>query len=395
MTAPSWLRAVAAVMRREVAGWRAHPRELLLLAVLPLASGGLFIALLERGTPSELPVAVVDFDRSALSRRITRALDASPSMRVSTVLGSTEEAANLVRRGSVYGIVTVPADFENDLRRGRAPTVVVDYNAQWMLPGSLIRRDARTAAATLGAGVEIAARTARGEPASVAMARIEPVQVDARAVFNPQLNYGHFLLPAVLPAMLQIFVLLQAVAAVGRELRRATAGEWLGVAGQRPWAALAGKMALPTAWFAGLALAMLILLHRVMHVPMRGSWPVLAGGTVLLVLACQAVGVMLVAWTANLRLATSFAAFYGGVAFAFAGVTFPLGGITWGPRAWADLLPLRHYVSLAFEQAMRGAPVSASMPELCALSLFVAVPLALSMPRLATVLRDARCWGRL
>lgn len=389
--AGSWLSAAAAAARREMAALRARPRELLMLSVLPVVSWGFFLALLAPGSPADLPVSVVDLDHSALSRRLARAIDAAPSMRVAEIAASTDEAARGVREGRTYAIVSVPAEFERDVLRGRAPTVVVDYNAQWLLPGSLVRRDARAAAGDVAAGTEAAGRRARGER----LAGVEPVVVDARPLFNPQLNYAHFLLPALLPTMLQIFVLLQTVATVGRELRRRTAHEWLATAGGRSTAALAGKLLLPAAWFTLLAAAMLVTTFRVAGAPMRGHWPVVVTASATFVLAYQAIGVLLVTWTANLRLATSLAAFYAGAAFAFAGVTFPLSGMPWTARAWAGVLPLTHYVSLAFEQAMRAAPIAESLPELGALVLLAAVPLALALPRLGPVMRDERFWGRL
>lgn len=362
-----------------------------MLVVLPVVSWGFFLALLAQGSPADLPVAVVDLDQSALSRRLVRAIDAAPSMRVVDLVGSTDPAARAVREGRAYALVSVPADFERDVLRGRAPTVVVDYNAQWLLPGSLIRRDARAAASALAADVEATARRARGE----AVVRVEPMLVDAHPLFNPQLNYAHFLLPALLPTMLQIFVLLQTVATVGRELRRRTASEWLATSCDRPSAALAGKLLPPAAWYTLLAAAMLVTVFRVAGAPMRGHWFVVLAASATFVLAYQAVGVMLVAWTANLRLATSLAAFYAGAAFAFAGVTFPLAGMPWPARAWAGALPLTHYVSLTFEQAMRAAPAAESLPELGTLALFVVVPLALALPRMGPALRDERFWGRL
>ncbi len=384
---------LARVVRREVRAWRRRPLEPALLLVLPLATWAFFLALLAAGTPTDLPIAVVDLDRSATSRRLARALDATPSLRVAATPDSTATAAAAARAGQVYGVVTVPAGFERDIGRGAPPTLVIDYNAQWLLPGSLVRRDARAAATDLAAALEAARAAARAGSWS-ARPPAEPVAVDAHALFNPQLNYAHFLLPALLPAMLQLFVLLQTVSAVGRELRHRTAGAWLDAAGGRTAVALAGKLLVPGAWFAALAGGMLVVVHRVAGVPMHGSVPLLLAAALVFVLGCQAVGVLLVSWTANLRLATSVAAFYGGVAFAFAGVTFPLGGMPWAARAWADLLPLTHFVALAFEQAMRAAPARESMPELGALALLVLVPLALASLRLGHVLRDERWWGR-
>lgn len=389
---PAPWHALRRVVAREWRRLRGDPVQWLLLVVFPLAASGLFLALLASGLPADLPITVVDEDRSGLSRELTRRIDATASLRVASSWGSPSDGARAVRTGAAYALVSIPPGFERDVLRGNPPTVVVDYNAQYLLPGSLVRRDARAAAATLAVEIEREARRARGAPAGTVA---EPVRVEAHTLFNPQLNYAHFLLPALLPAMLQIFVLLHAVGLVGRELRDGTAAEWLAAAGGRPWLALIGKLALPACWFFLVAVAMLVAVRIGVGTPVRGGWALILLGSACLVAACQGVGTMLVAWTANLRLASSLAAFYAGVAFAFVGVTFPLSGMPSIARAWSALLPLTDYLSLVIEQAMRGAPAAESLPELARLALFVVAPFAIAAPRLGRVLREARYWGRL
>jgi ABC-2 type transport system permease protein len=382
------------VLTREVRRLVRSPRAWLLFAVLPAMAAAVLVRVLWAEVPADLPVAVVDLDRSALSRQVARMIDATPSVRVAAVAGSTGEGAQLARAGRVYGTITVPRAFERDVLRGAAPSLIVDYNAQWLVPGSLLRRDARAAGATLSAVVEAAGRQARGQGRADARAQVEPIRVHAHALFNPQLNYAHFLLPALLPAMLQLFVLLAAIAVVGEELKRGTAGDWLEAAGGRLAPAIAGKLAPVIAWFSLAGLAMVWLLFRTLGAPMRGDWVVLAGATLLLVVAYAGIGLLVAAWTANLRLAISLGAFYGGIAFAFVGVTFPLTAMPLPAWAWSQALPLTPYLSLVFEQAMRGAPVHESRPELLVLSGFAALSFAAAWWRTGRVARDPRYWGR-
>ncbi len=383
-----------AVLRRELGRIATRPLEPLLLVVLPALSIGLTWAIFSAGLPRELPVAVVDEDHTRLSRQLVRMIDAAPTVRVASRPPDPTAARELLLSGRAYAVVIVPEGLERGVKRGRPEPVVAWTNAQLLVPASLVRRDLQAATATLSAGVEIRRLRAAGETAAGAAARFQPVRADLHALFNPQLDYVSYLFAALLPTLLHVFVLLAAVNSVGAELREGTAGEWLATAGGSLARAVAGKMLPSTVVLTGVAVAATAVLFGVAGVPMRGSPPLLLLGTALFVLAYQAVGILLVALFANLRFATSVAAFLASPAFAYAGITFPTMGMPAFARLWGNLLPLTHYLRLLVDQSMKGAPASVSWPSLAALLAFATVPLLLAWPRLRRVASDRSFWGR-
>jgi ABC-2 type transport system permease protein len=375
---------------RRMTGWY----YIVLAAVLPLASFAVVWAIFANGVPRDLPVAVVDGDQSALSRQLTRMVDATPSLEVRFQAPSLEAGRTLVVRNEAYAVVVIPEGMERDVRRGDAPKIVAYYNAQYLLPASLIRRDLRTAVGTMSAGLELRVRQARGEPAQVAMASVEPVRTDYHTLFNPQLNYLYYLVAALLPTLLQIFVVVTGVHAFGVELRAGTAGEWIEAAGGRAWRAVLGKALPYVAWFGALGLFMLVVLFRYLGVPVHGEMQVIVAATFLFVAAYLAVALLFVAWSANLRFASSVAALYSAPAFAFVGITFPTIGMPVAGRVWGALLPLTHYLQVLVDQSVRGAAPAVSMKSLGALLAFVAAAPAVSVWRMGRVASDPRYWGR-
>jgi len=385
---------VLKVARRELGRIASDRYYLWLLVVLPLASYWLLASIFSAGVPRDLPVAVVDQDHSTLSRQIVRAIDATPSMAVAARPGSIEAARALVLENQVYAVVVLPFGMERDARRGQAPAATGYLNAQALLPASLIRRDLRAAVATVSAGLEVRGRQARGEPPRAALARFEPVRLDYHTLFNPRLDYVSYLLTALLPASLQIFVLLVAVYSVGGELKNGTAGSWIEAAGGRAFRAAAGKLAPYALYFTALGLTMLAVLESRLGVPLGGSPALLGTATFLLVLAYLAVGLALAVWFANLRLASSATAVYAAPAFAFVGITFPTMGMPVAGRLWGELLPLTHYLRILVNQGIRNAPAGVSLPSLAALAAFAAAGVAASLWRLRRVASDERYWGR-
>jgi ABC-2 type transport system permease protein len=384
--------------------WRTARREVgritgnwyypVLMLVLPLSGFALLWTIFASGVPRDLPVAVVDGDRSALSRQLVRMVDATSSMRVAVEAPDIGAARALVLQDKAYAVIVVPEGMERDARRGEAPKVVAYYNAQYLLPASLIRKDLRAAVGTLSAGLELRVREAKGEPARVALAHVEPIRVDYHTLFNPQLNYSYYLAAALLPAILQIFIVVGGVHAVGIELKEGTAGAWMEAAGGSAWRAVAGKLLPYALHFSALGFFMLVVLFRFMAVPMRGHLQVVAAATALFVLAYLAMALLIVAWSANLRFATSSAALYTTPAFAFVGVTFPTFGMPAVGRAWSAILPLTHYLEIVVGQAMRGAAPATALAPLGALAAFVVVAPLMSIWRLGEIARNPRYWGR-
>jgi ABC-2 type transport system permease protein len=382
-------------MIREL-GMIAHsPFMLLFVFILPVIMFGLLTAIFWQEIPRDLPVAVCDRDDSAFSRRLTRFMDASPALAVREAVRDVGEGAALIREGKAYALIHLPAGLEHDTLRGEAPAVTVYYNNQWLLTSGVINRAVRDVVGYASAGADVRMRMARGESPSQALERYEPIRLDQHLLFNPNMNYRYFLLPALLPVMLQIFVVVVMVRAMGGEFRYGTAGAWLAAAGGRPWLAILGKALPYTISFFVLGMFMWSLLIRFCNVPLHGDLRVLLAGTAVFILAYQSMGCLMVGLGANLRFANTAAGFYCGPAFAFAGITFPVVALPMPAQVWSNLLPLKHFVLILMQQAMQGAPAQASGPPLFALMAFAFLPPLVFIPRMGRFMRDISYWGRL
>lgn len=386
---------MAAVFVREWQRILSQRFYLLFLLVLPLLSFAVLWAIFQQQVPRELPVVVCDEDHSALSREITREIAATPSMRIVEIADDFSQGRSLIMARKAYALIRIPAGTARVVDRGMTAEIACFYNAQFILPGSMITRDLGQVVTTLSQGIDIRRRQGRGEADAAARAHAEPIRIDRHALFNPQLNYVYFLLTMLLPTMLQIFILITAVQAIGSELKEKTAPEWLAGAGFSTWRAVLGKLLPQTIHYVLLGMFMIILLFRWLAVPVRGSLGMIAVGTVLFVLAYQAMGLFLAAWFANLRLATSAAAFYSAPAFAFTGVTFPMMAMPFLGQLWGGILPLTYYLHLLVGQAIRGMPARGAIPECLILLAFVMILPLVSLPRMGRVMRESRYWGRL
>src|SRR5690625_2691068 len=124
---------------------------------------GMAAAIFAEGTPRQMPVAVVDADASVESRALIRHLDASPALDAKWRYASMEEAKAALRMGEVFAVVAIAADFQEALRRGLSPEVVVFYNSQYLLAGKLASSALREAAAVYSAKSGAMLRIAYGQ----------------------------------------------------------------------------------------------------------------------------------------------------------------------------------------------------------------------------------------
>ncbi len=379
---------------REIRRIVSRPIYLVMLVGLPFVSFGLLLSIFFQGSPRNLPVAIYDADHSALSRKLIRMLDATQSIKIDGSVQNMEEGKAEIQSGKVYGLIVIPEEFEKWILKGLRSKVVVYYNNQFLLAGSLIDRDSAMAVNTLSASLNLRYRENSGEQSAEALSHIQPVSIEAHVLFNPYLNYLYFLLTTLHPTLFQIFIMTLTIYAVGVELKEGSAEAWPACAGGKTGAALIGKLIPYTLSFILTATAMQFAQFVWLDIPLKGHPIFLFVSTCIFIPAYQSIGLLVVAATANLRLSISVAAFYSGTAFAFSGVTFPTVAMPLIGRCWGYALPLTSYLKIVVDQTMRNAPVQASLPFLGALVLFAAAPLIFIAPRMNKLMRRPQYWGR-
>ena len=230
--------------------------------------------------------------------------------------------------------------------------------------------------------------------ADEAMAQVMPIGFSTYGLFNPWLNYAYYVAPCFLVMILIIAAMLSTIYAIGSELRRATTVAWLRSANGSLVGALMGKLAPTTMVLWLLAVVEGTLIFGVFGAPMRGSWGLLIAGTIVLIMAYQAVAIFVVALTASFRLSLSLGGGYSVLAFTFSGVTFPTMAMLSAVQPLTMLFPYTYYMKLYIDQAVRGSAWWLSMEDMAAMLLFCLLPL-LALARLKMVLINRKYWCRL
>ena len=276
---PGFLYHTCAVMRREATRLARQPMYLVLMVILPVVSFAFFALLFGQGAIRNIPIAVLDQDNTALSRKVVQMIDETPTALVAYGIQDMTEGERLMREGKVMAIVLVPPFFEKSILSNSQTHLENYVSGTNITVNGLLSKDTQTAVTTFSAGIQLQLLMKQGLTETQAMAQLMPVRFDKHVLFNPHINYGYYLAPSFMPMMLMIFVVMTTIFAIGTELKNATARDWLQTGGDSIWAALLGKVLPITAVMFLISLVMLVINFKIVGTPLNGSLAVILAGT--------------------------------------------------------------------------------------------------------------------
>jgi len=322
------------------------------------------------GIPRDLAVGVVDLNHSKLSRSLIRQYDAHPGLNVVRHFPDVLQGVAAMRDTSISSLIVIPYDMEKNVITDKTPQITVFYNSQFLLIGKLTSSAVQQAHATFNAQLGVIKVMSKGKTVQQAFGTAIPVRGQITPLFNMNNNYAHFLSTAAIPAMWQIIIVLITIMALSRELRLEGLNKWLN---NKVSTAFIGKILPYTVvmWLHGALF--LWFMFKFLLWPMNGNWGILLVSQLLMVLASQAVGLLLFLLVKDPARALSMAAAYTAPCFAFMGVTFPATDMNYVAQIWRSLLPVSHYIEIQIYQANHGASIAISLSQISMLMPFLIV----------------------
>jgi len=373
------------VAKREADRMSSRGLYIIVVLILPVLSILFFCSLLREGVPTKMPIAIVDLDHTATSRKIARTIDVTPLSKVTEYLQSETEAMSELRTGNIYGFVVLPENLQADIMASHQPVISYYYHNGFLIAGGLMQNDLTLILHTLSGGINIQKREAMGQPEDYIQSQVQPVQLSMHQLFNPTASYPIYITSIILPIMLQLFILLITVYSIGIEIKESTSHEWLHLSDKSILIALTGKLLPYTVAFFFMMMFQNFMLYKVMHIPMHTSIGWLMAGSLLFVLAYQAIGVFCIGLLPMMRHSLNMAAFYGILALTLCGFSFPIDAMAPAFQYWASGFPVRHYMHIFQSQILAGFELRYSIASYLYLLLFLLLPLTI-LPRLKSAM---------
>ncbi len=305
----------------------------------------------------DLPVTVVDNDQTQLSRKIARMIDALPAANVVFKSVTLEEARARMMKGDVDAVIYIPEGLEKSVQKGNQSELALYLNNTNVVKGGVLQSQLVTVLSTISGGVKLLTMVKKGIRPEDAIQKVQPIKPDVHLLFNPYGNYAYFLMMGLLPLLALVFIFMGTSYAIGIEMKEGTGAEWIHTAGNSTTVALIGKL-IPyiVLFFAGL-MFMNILLIRVMGTPLNGSLAMVLFSEFLLILAYQAMAIVLLTVTINLRLTLSLGSAYTMMALTFSGLTFPTMGMPLLAKLFSFVFPYTFWLKVFLSQSLRGEPM--------------------------------------
>lgn len=347
----------------------------LTMVAMPLFCMIFLTDLLREGLPIKAPAAVVDYDRSELSRRMIQSLNGAQMSRITAVYDNIGDARRAMQRGEIYGFYLIPENFQSDLLSVRTPTVSYYTNMAYYVPASLLYKNFTASALYAKADVLSGLLTDVGVDAEEIVPLLQPINIEVRGLSNPWLDYAVYLCNSFVPAIMQLMIFLTTAFAVCQEMKRATSPLWLRLAKGSVIRALSAKLLPQTIGWQIMMLFMLWWFYGRNGFVMNGSWGWMILSEMMFVLACQGFALFVVGVLPNLRLALSVGALVGVLSFSIGAFSFPYESMYGSIGVFSWLVPVRYNFLIYIDQALNGIDVYYSRIFYVAYIVFMLLPL--------------------
>jgi len=369
-----------AVIKREFSIWRRRPIYLIGSLVPIIFSTIFFVSFFGKGMPDDLPIGIVDNDRSSLTRNFISQLDATQLGKVQQYDSFTDARADM-QKGKITSICVLPEHLNEDMQASRQPTVTFYVNGLYFVGGALAYKDLLTMLNLTSGAVQRSVLRAKGVNEHAIAGLLRPVDIDTHQIGNPTTDYGIYLLNGLLPGVLEMTVIIILIYSLGTELKYSTSRHLLQTAGGDFMTAVLGKLILYGAFFSFIGWAMAGFLYLWMDFPFAGSFWWMLVDVSLLVLASEAMALVLVSLIPVCRFALSIGALYSVLGFSMAGFSLPVESLMPQIQGFASIFPLRHYYQFFVQEGFFASGFAGLYPEIIHLLIFLLVPLFV-LPRL-------------
>ena len=342
--------------------------KLFLVTLLPLICFSFMIAIFYQGVAFELPITVVDNDKSELSRELLSNIESSSTIQIASNSLSTKEALTKIQSSEVYATLIIPPHFMRDTLLKKQPKVTAMINTQYILIGKILTAALVETVTYSAAQVEFVEDLVTTQNGDLALHKISPIGLQITPFFNTYKNYFLFLVSALLPAIWQIFIVIATIVSFGTLFKEKREKEFF--ADTYITTKIIGKLLPYTLIYTVMGALFLFYLYGTLSWHFEGSFVITIFGMFLTVVAYQSVALLFFVSGFDYARTLSLGAVYTAPAFAFLGVTFPIYNMNSFALFWRDILPISHYVQLQISQANYGADIFLEIDKLLILASF-------------------------
>jgi drug efflux transport system permease protein len=349
------------VMWKELLELRQDPRLFSIIFIAPVIQ----LAMLGYAATTDVkdvPLVVVDQDRSPASRQLISRFDASPYFSIAGTVSSLNDVDPWLERGHAWLALSIPAKYHEAIDTGRPVTLQVIADG--------------TDSSSTGIAMGYAASLVNEYNEELGRARLlaagrtaPPAAIDARirVWFNPQLESRYFMIPGIVALLLLVITTNLSSMAVVREKELGTL-EQLNVTPISRWQLIVGKL-LP---YGVIGIIDVILVTAVavfwFRIPLLGSATLLLVTSCIYLLTTLGLGLFISTISSTQQQAMMTATFFVMTPMMYlSGFIFPIENMPAVIQPFTYLIPLRYFIVIVRGIFLKGIGLEVLWPQVAAL----------------------------
>ena len=201
--------------------WQNKVLRLLFIGA-PLLYGILLGYVYGKGKVTDLPIIVVDEDRSEMSSKAIQMFEDNEVLNIASLLYDQNNLSQIAIEKEATCVVIIPKGFEKMVLTKKYPEVVTIVNASNILTANYASSALQLCLGTLKVGVQMETLRKLGTPEQLIGSQYEPFKTTFIKKYNRSTNYMYFLWPGVLAAVLQQVLLLGLALSFAAEFEHGT-----------------------------------------------------------------------------------------------------------------------------------------------------------------------------
>jgi len=337
---------------------------------------------------SDVPIAIIDYDNSMLTRKMSRYIDSHKMIKVKYNLNNFIEAENLLIEDEIQGIVYFESGFENNVKLKKGTDVTLYLNNVRFMASNDLNKSINEIIAEINKDITIKYFAKNGNNIQQAAISSEPISPDLRNLFNPTGSYGDFLIPGVLILILQQTLLIGLAESFAKEREENSLKELMTMAGNNIINAVSGKLVIYLVIYSVYSFFFFSITLNILGVAMNINLFALIISTLLFLIAVSFLTLFISTFFKRKILALQILTLTSYPVFLISGFSWPYNSMPFGIKVIATFLPSTPYMNSFIRTARMGAGLEHILIEITHITLIAVISLLLSVYRLRLLSKD-------
>lgn len=365
------IKSILTIAKNELAQIRNSRITLFLYSLFPLIIFLCFSIVYKNEIIREIPVAIIDEDKSDLSRTIILYIESSPSMKIISYCNTQDEVKEEFLRGNIHGAFYFPSELSRNIKSGKQSNVIMFIDASNLLISNSLLNDGTKILKTVNAGILLKKFKTSGITEKQAINLVNPIKVESNILYNPNYSYITYLIPGLTTFILMMIVMMGAVPIINHKITESDFRNELLLTNKKIFQIIIAKSIPHLLFHFANALILVGIIFPIFNIRIKSSPFILIIYLFYFIIISFSFGLMLSSLIPKRSFATEVALFILTPAFIYSGLTFPLWAMPQIHQSIAKLIPFTYFLSGFIKLYEMGTSLIYLKKEILVLSTFL------------------------